>query len=197
MANWIQNLITVETDPVTRLWTGVGSLTIGGHGFTGGGAALSVSAMELTSGEPDRRMKIEISGIPNSLRGKFLQDVGPLPVLIEWVWSSDSGATWNKLCDIQFRGRLSSPSFANGVFSVELETYRGDVDRGSAEAVVSRGSTAPDGGRQGDGVHAAVVAGGSRNRMAALKTVIRDSRFVMRKRKTGNANSRGKKGRVS
>ena len=131
MANWIQNLITVETDPVTRLWTGVGSLTIGGHGFTGGGAALSVSAMELTSGEPDRRMKIEISGIPNSLRGKFLQDIGPLPVLIEWVWSSDSGATWNKLRDIQFRGRLSSPSFANGVFSVELETYRGDVDRGA------------------------------------------------------------------
>lgn len=39
--------------------------------------------MELTSGEPDRRITIEISGIPNSLRGKFLQDIGPLPVLIE------------------------------------------------------------------------------------------------------------------
>lgn len=128
---WIQNLITVEYKTVMRLWTGRGDLEFGGQTWRGGGAALRVSEVETASGEPDRRMKIEISGIPNSLRGKFLQDVGPLPVLIEWVWSSDSGKTWNKLRDIQFRGRLSSPSFANGVFSVELETYRGDVDRGA------------------------------------------------------------------
>ena len=130
MDRWVNNLITVSTDPVTRVWTGYGDLTVGTRTFLGMGRALSVGAMELSAEEPDKRLVIELSGIPQDQRAVFLQDVGPVEVLIEWVWSNDAGETWTKLTDIQFRGRLSSPSFSDGVFRIEVETYRGDVDAG-------------------------------------------------------------------
>ena len=128
---WLQHLIAIETSPVVvRLWTGQGALTIGGLRYEGGGQALEVGEAETRSGDPDRRMTITLSGIPAKIRRKFLQDVGPAAVTIEWVYSRDSGASWTKVAELSFRGRLSTPSLSDGVFRIEVETLRGDVDRG-------------------------------------------------------------------
>ncbi len=126
---WVQHLITIETSPVVRLWTGYDRLSIGGHSYEGGGKALSISEAETTSGDPDRRMTLTLSGIPTDTRRKFLQDVGPLPAMIEWIYSNNSGASWQKI-PLSFRGRLSTPAFSDGTFQIEIETLRGDVDRG-------------------------------------------------------------------
>ena len=131
MANeWLQHLITIDTDPVVRVWTGQGSLTLDGADYAGGGKALAVSGAETRSGDPDKRLTITLSGIPTDIRSTFLQDVGPLPVTVEWVYSSDSGESWQKVPGVLFRGRLSTPVLSEGVFEIEIETERGDVDRG-------------------------------------------------------------------
>ena len=127
---WIQHLITIETSPALRLWTGYGPLRIGETAYEGGGKALSIGEAETASGEPDKRLTITLSGIPRALRERFLQDVGPAPVTIEWIFSRDSGATWNKIENLSFQGRLSTPGLSDGVFQIEIETRRGDVDRG-------------------------------------------------------------------
>ena len=131
MANrWLQNLITIETDPVVRLWTGQGALTMNSQRYEGGGQALALGEAETRSGDPDQRMTITLSGIPADMRRKFLQDVGPAAVTIEWIYSNDSGKTWSKITDLSFRGRLSTPGLSEGAFQIEVETQRGDVDRG-------------------------------------------------------------------
>lgn len=131
---WRQNLITIgdhstESGFPLRLWTGQGGLRVGSQLYQGGGAALAVSEVETASGEPDKRVTLRLSGIPRALRRQFLQDVGPMEVLIEWIFSKDRGSTWQKI-PISFQGRLSTPSLAQGVLTVEVETMRGDVDRG-------------------------------------------------------------------
>lgn len=133
MANgkpWLQHLITIETSPAVRLWTGQGALTLNSQRYEGGGKALAIGEAETRSGEPDRRMTITLSGIPTGVRRKFLQDVGPAPVTIEWIYSRDSGKSWTKIAGLSFRGRLSTPGLSDGVFQIEIETLRGDVDRG-------------------------------------------------------------------
>ncbi len=126
-APWRQNLIVIRTDPPTRLWTGRGELTLDGESYAGAGRALRVSEAETASGEPDRRLRIVLGVIPAAARAEFLQDLGPLETTVEWIYSTDRGASWNKL-PLSYRGRLSSPAMRNG--ALELETQRGDVDRG-------------------------------------------------------------------
>lgn len=121
--------LSYQTLTPLRLWTGQGGLRVGSHLYQGGGAALGVSEVETTSGEPDKRVTLSLSGIPRALRRQFLQDVGPKEVLIEWIFSRDRGVTWSKI-PISFRGRLSTPSLSEGAFQIEIETQRGDVDRG-------------------------------------------------------------------
>ena len=112
-----------------RLWTGQDDLTLSGKTYRGGGAAQSVSEYENASGDPDKRMQISLSGIPTDLRSQFLKDAGPVPVTVEWISSQDLGSIWSKL-PIAFKGRMSTPSMSVGVLTAELETQRGDVDRG-------------------------------------------------------------------
>ena len=129
MAAWLQYLITIETSPVLRFWTGQGDLTLSGNTYQGGGKALGVGELEVASGSPDRRMTITLSGIPTSLRTKFLQDVGAVKVSVAWIYSSDKGESWS-LAPVSFSGRLSAPAMGEGTLTVEVETLRGDVDRG-------------------------------------------------------------------
>ena len=117
-----------------RLWTGYGTLTFGGRNYTGTGSVLGVSEVETVPGEPDKRVTLSLSGISLATRRQFLQDVGPMEVQIEWVFSLDRGKTWSKapndMTPFTFHGQLSSPSMTQGVLTVEVETMRGNVDRG-------------------------------------------------------------------
>ena len=126
---WLQNLITINTNPVLLLWSGHGRLRLAGVNYEGGGQALSIGEAETVSGEPDRRMTIQLSGIPAAIRQQFLQDVGPAAVTVEWIYSENSGKDWVKI-PVAFRGRLSTPNLSEGVLTIEIETPRGDVDRG-------------------------------------------------------------------
>ena len=52
-------------NPVTRFWTGRGRLDYQGDLYEGGGRAVGVGEIELVSGNPDRRLTITLSSIPD------------------------------------------------------------------------------------------------------------------------------------
>ena len=94
-------------------------------------------------GTPHRRATASFSVVDRSLRAALMQDPGPVPVLIQFISSADKGVTWT-LAGGRHLGRLSNPSLTGGVYSIEIETYRGDADRGrpqkwSHERQVARG----------------------------------------------------------
>lgn len=129
MADQVQNLITVMTSTPLRLWTGKQDLVYQGQTYLGAGNVLSVGEIELGLQQPDRRLSITLSGIPSGRRSQFLQDLGPLPVIVKWIRSSDLGQNWTEVSS--FTGRLSNPIMQDGSIQVEIETERGDIDHGS------------------------------------------------------------------
>ena len=127
---------TIQISKTTpqRFWTGYGTLTYGGHHWAGGGHALGFSGLELVAGNPDRRSVLTIAGIDPTLRADFLQDVGPVPVIVQWIYSDDGGATWTD-APVRFVGRISTCKGSEGQFEMEVETLKGDVLRGRPEKI--------------------------------------------------------------
>ena len=134
MPTWTANLVKIDFDVPLRLWTGQGALAydVDSDGvaeiWSGAGALLQVSELEI--GEPDRRLTVQLSAIPASLRADFLQDRGPKKATVWWIFSLDGGASWNR-APLKSIGQLSSPLMQDGVLGVEVETIRGDVDHGT------------------------------------------------------------------
>ncbi len=121
----IAQTIEINTSTVQRLWTGWGTLTYDSQTWSGVGDVLSVSELELSTGEPDRRLSLSLSMIPPAQRVQFIQDTGPLAVVIEWIYHSSG--SWNPT-GLKYAGRLSTPAMSRGQLTVEIETLRGDVD---------------------------------------------------------------------
>jgi len=136
---WLARFATVNLN----LWSGDEPLDFMGTVYSPGHfIRLEHASAEL--GVPRRRMVASLSVADTATRAALLEDEGPLLVTARFIYSTDNGATWN-LSGNRFMGRLSSPRLSGGVYSVEIETYGGDVDRGRArrwshEAQVKRGS---------------------------------------------------------
>lgn len=128
-----------DHNPVYRFWSGEGDLSLDGHTWAGR-SWVSLSAAENALDGPDKRMTVSLAVSTTSdepaereamrhLRTILMQDPGPLEVVIEWIFSRDHGQTWQRL-PATFAGRLSNPVIRDGVYSIEIETWAGDVDRG-------------------------------------------------------------------
>ena len=111
-----------------RYWTGEGQLSFQGKQWTGG-LGIQLSDVTTAIGAPSRRMTASFAVVNRPLRLALLDDPGPLQVEIQWLFSKDAGKSWTAIGS-KFVGRLSTPKITNGVYTVELETYTGDIDRG-------------------------------------------------------------------
>ena len=124
-----------------RFWSGHGDFTFGGETYKGAGHLMSVSEAQ-TGLEPDRRLTIQLAiGDDETFRASLLTDPGPLAVRVRWIYSTDHGQTYTSIRS--FRGYLSSPTITGDLYTIEVETSQGDVDRGaprvwSPEAHASR-----------------------------------------------------------
>ena len=116
-----------------RLWTGQGQFTYKGNTYEGvvgpNGAFAGISEIEHSLGAPNKRVQANIIVPPEGIREILAFDSGPVVVDIQLIYSKDGGLTW-KDAPISVHGFLSSPSFENGVYSCEIETWTGDIDRG-------------------------------------------------------------------
>ncbi len=119
-----------DTTPVYRFWSGADDLTLDGETYQGR-SFIALSPAEASLEAPDRRMtaSFHMGPLTTAQRIELLQDPGPLTVQIEWIASTDQGQSWTRM-PRKFVGRLSRPAIRNGIYTIEIETYGGDVDRG-------------------------------------------------------------------
>ncbi len=115
-------------DTTHLFWSGEGTLTFNSKTYEGA-PFIRVSASQSSVGAPRRRLQVSFALTDRTTRLAFLQDPGPLTVEVTWIHSTDNGATW-QLAPRKFVGRLSNPVISGGVYTIEIETYGGDVDRG-------------------------------------------------------------------
>ena len=112
-----ENLITWDSD-----------VTIGGTAYRGG-KVVRVGDIELSGGSASEteRTRIAISLADPAMLTKFATDRGAAGIEIGWAESADEGATWTLIPRV-FRGRVSHVVIVEGIASIEIETFRGDVE---------------------------------------------------------------------
>ena len=127
LVRWLAEFPT--SDPVHRFWSGDDDLTLDGKTYEGRNF-ISLSGAEASVDAPRNRMTASFAVVTPALRQALMQDPGPLTVVIEWIYSNDQGQTWRK-APRKFVGRLSRPVIRDGVYTIEIETFGGDIDRSS------------------------------------------------------------------
>ena len=110
------------------LWSGDEQLTFDGNTYQPG-HFISIQHASNEVGVPNRRTTASFAVVDPTMRAALLQDDGPVLVKVRFLQSTNRGKTWTAVGN-QHLGRLSNPRLADGVYSVEIETYRGDIDRG-------------------------------------------------------------------
>ena len=130
--------------PATNLWTGEGNVTVGGVEYTGttiaGQSYMSVEPVEQTLGTPDVRARVRLGLAGATARRIWQEDPGPLLVTLGLLESRD-GVTWEAV-DWGWSGYTSDGPYQDGVLSVELETWTGDVGRPSPKMYSHESHTA-------------------------------------------------------
>ncbi len=112
-----------------RYWSGDGSVTYDGETWEGA-SFIEISQSEKSLGAPNKRLSAFFRLTTDQAYAEALQDPGPLQVQIDWVVSEDHGQTWTKVRRVI--GKLSAPKIGpNDVYTIEVETYAGDADRGN------------------------------------------------------------------
>lgn len=118
-----------DTGDVWRLWAGEGRITIAGETYYGTGGLINLSAAEIPLGQQAARLRVEIAITEEMQISDLLVDPGPIVVEILFLRRLPNTIDWEEL-PRKFVGRLSRPQIQDNVYTMELETDRGDVDRG-------------------------------------------------------------------
>ena len=132
MARQVAWLVDFVGRDAGKFWSGRGDLLFEGATYFGAGQIVEVEPFENAAGQQSRRNSAKLFfGDSPEVRRALLNDEGPLPIQVRYITSDDDGATW-AILPLTFNGQLSSPTFDDaGVYSVEIETHTGDIDRGS------------------------------------------------------------------
>ena len=115
--------------PVTSFWSGTGELTYNSRTYRGTNGIISLSDYSVELGEPNNRLTATLQLSTPEVARQFLIDNGPYNVEVDWIYSEDNGATWNRL-GRKIIGKLSNPLIKNQTYQIEVETIHGDIDRG-------------------------------------------------------------------
>jgi len=126
LAHWLAEF--PDSTPVYRFWSGDGDLTLDGKDYQGRNF-ISLSTAETSLDAPNTRLTASFAVAEPGLRQALMQDPGALTVIIEWIASIDQGQSWRRV-PRKFVGRLSQPVIKDGIYTIEIETFGGDVDRG-------------------------------------------------------------------
>ena len=115
--------------PVTSFWSGTGTLVFGGKTYRGTNGIIKVSNYSVELGEPNNRFQATLQLSEPAVARQFLIDNGPYNIEVDWIYSEDNGANWKRL-ERKLIGQLSRPLIKSQVYTIEIETIHGDVDRG-------------------------------------------------------------------
>ena len=117
-----------------RWWSGEGALTFSGNSYEGTwsadyGALVTVSAVSQDLNDPTSRVRFVVALDPSALPELASRDPGIPEVTLQWITSTDHGATWS-LVPRRFVGQVSAPTLNEGNLEVEVEQYSTDTDAG-------------------------------------------------------------------
>ena len=134
MVGWTMEIEGIGAPPEPyRVWSGEGNLTLEDILYQGtsgdNGAFINVSSLTDEVSAPSARARVSIAVPTEAVREMLELDLGPVRVFLSYIWSGDGGRSWVR-APVGLAGLLSRPEFENGVYSVELETWAGDADRG-------------------------------------------------------------------
>ena len=118
--------------PVTSFWSGTGDLIYNSKTYRGTNGIISLSAYSVELGEPNQRVTATLQLSSPEVARQFLIDNGPYNVEVDWVYSEDNGATWERL-GRKLIGQLSRPIIKSQTYQIEVETIHGDIDRGEVQ----------------------------------------------------------------
>ena len=133
------------------------AITVGGDVYEGG-KAVGISPIEETEGTPDNRASVSLALVSAADLARYGVDPGPIPIEIGFAQSGDAGATWTKLTK-RHAGRASLPNLEGRELSIEIETLRGDVDRGGELVWSDESQQAEFPGDRGMEYNRAIAAG--------------------------------------
>ena len=135
-----QVIAVIDTEPVLRYWTGEGELTLPDGTYTGM-SFVRLSPTEESTEAPSSRLRISIalglgpSATPEerteiqNLRARILEGFGFESITIRRIISDDYGRTW-QILPWRFVGKLSNSQITSNLWTVDVETFTGDSDRG-------------------------------------------------------------------
>ena len=116
-------------------WTGEGDLSFDSKTWRGttydGIATVQASPIQnVRQGAPSRVVVNIAVGTPlDTIRHQIVsKDPGPIAVIIRMIYRNSPSDAWTELARKRI-GRLSNPTFINGMWSYEIESYSGDIDR--------------------------------------------------------------------
>ena len=134
MIAWVMEIAGVgPMREVFRIWSGLGDLDWNGVIWKGtdsdNGAIVAVSSVTDAVGSPNNRATISVSVPSEAVRELLAADIGPVTTVLQYIYSLDNGRTY-RATSAGLAGQLSNPRFGDGIYTVEIETWSGDVDRG-------------------------------------------------------------------
>lgn len=123
------HLVELMVNPPLRYWSGQGELVYAGKTYQGANKLQFVGQLEQRPTKPSKRMEVHISVKEDARLLEFLQDRGPFGVTVHYLGREGPGGAV-VLLPVKFVGRASSPAIVQRLLKLELETLKGDVDRG-------------------------------------------------------------------
>ena len=127
MTPWVQTLLQVDADPVEYYCTGPVKIMYGANEYLP--LMIDIDNLENRADVPDERITVTLDVRDTRLRVLYLVDRGPLQVTATKVKSDDQGNTWTSTGAV-FIGKLSATLYRDQKCYAEVETLKGDVDRG-------------------------------------------------------------------
>ena len=128
---WLME-VQANTGETYRFWSRAGTLELDANDdgtaeeWAGAAGIVSVSAVQIASDVEDSRLQVAVDvGGSIVLRTLLLQDIGPAPVRVYWIF--DRGKGW-EISAFRIVGVLSAPEIAGAVATFEIETIAGQVD---------------------------------------------------------------------
>ena len=134
--------------PLNRWWSGHGDLTLAGHTWSGaqyadGGMLMQIGGVKFTRSLPSRRATVALAVTTLALQRALQVDLGVIRGTIGWLYRDPFG-DWQRI-PRYYTGRIGQSRIVDGVFTAEVETFLGDIDRGFPEYLSHE--TAPPGNR--------------------------------------------------
>lgn len=134
ISGWLVDLGPYPGSGMIHAWSGTRDVVVNGTTYTAVGGIVAINGVDIRTGQQDSRVQIQLQIPNNAIRAQLLQDPGYVEVLIRWVEHSEN-MTDLTILPKSYRGVLSDARIVDDLYTIEVETRKGDIDRGRVKYI--------------------------------------------------------------